>query len=117
MVKASQSKIILLSARVGSITDNKLGGWYGYRASKSALNMLVKTAQVEFSRRIKKCTLVLYHPGTVDTKLSKPFQGNVPPGKLFSPEFTAMQMLQCVESLQSEQAPHYIDWKGDNIPW
>lgn len=117
MVKGQQSKIVLLSARVGSITDNSLGGWYGYRASKSALNMMVKTAQVEFSRRAKLCSLVLYHPGTVDTRLSKPFQANVPPHKLFTPEFTARQLLHYIDDLNSEFAPFYIDWQGKTIPW
>ena len=111
------TRVVLLSARVGSIEDNQLGGWYGYRASKAALNMMVKTAQVEYRRRLKNCNLVLYHPGTVDTALSKPFQGNVPAGKLFTPEFSAQQLLQILPSLNEQHAPHYIDWNGKSIPW
>ena len=74
--------ISVLSARVGSIEDNRLGGWYSYRASKAALNMLVKTAAVEYERRAKNVRLLLFHPGTVDTNLSKPFQGGTAKGKI-----------------------------------
>ncbi|MCY7295335.1 SDR family NAD(P)-dependent oxidoreductase [Alteromonas sp. a30] len=111
------SQIVFLSARVGSISDNRLGGWYGYRSAKSALNMLVKTAQIEVSRRYKQCALVLYHPGTVDTRLSVPFQQNIPQEKLFTPEFTAHQLLSCLPNLAAHDAPHYIDWSGQTIPW
>lgn len=111
------AKLVFLSARVGSITDNKLGGWYGYRASKAALNMLVKTAQVELQRRAKNIGLVCYHPGTVDSELSKPFQKNVPTGKLFSAQFSAQCLLQYLPRLHTEQSPHYIDWQGKPIPW
>lgn len=111
------SSFVFFTARVGSIADNKLGGWYGYRASKSALNMLIKSAQIEYSRRAPNVTLVSYHPGTVDTGLSKPFQNNVPKGKLFSAEFTASQLLSLLPDLQINDAPHYIDWSGAQIPW
>lgn len=111
------SSFVFLTARVGSIADNKLGGWYGYRASKSALNMLIKSAQIEYARRAPNVTLVSYHPGTVDTALSKPFQNNVPKGKLFTAEFTASQLLNLLPSLQINDAPHYIDWNGVHIPW
>tara|TARA_R110000737_G_scaffold258459_2_gene267050 strand:- start:181 stop:786 length:606 start_codon:yes stop_codon:yes gene_type:complete len=76
----TQCTITALSARVGSINDNKLGGWYTYRASKAALNMLFKTAAIELARRAKNTKLILFHPGTTDTELSKPFQKNVPAG-------------------------------------
>ena len=85
---ANNPMIVALSARVGSITDNALGGWYSYRASKAALNMLFKSAAIELSRRYKQCHCVLFHPGTTDTPLSKPFQANVPEGKLFTPSGT-----------------------------
>lgn len=113
----SPAHVVLITARVGSIEDNKIGGWYGYRASKAALNMLIKTAQVEYRRRAKNVDLVSYHPGTVDTGLSKPFQSNVPDGKLFSAEFTATQLLKHLPQLNPDQAPHYIDWQGKVIPW
>lgn len=117
LTKENPSKVVFLSARVGSISDNQLGGWYGYRSSKSALNMLIKTAQVEIKRRLADCSLVLYHPGTVDTALSKPYQANVNPEKLFTPEFTAKQLLSILPELEVAHAPHYIDWNGRTIPW
>jgi NAD(P)-dependent dehydrogenase (short-subunit alcohol dehydrogenase family) len=115
--KSRPSKIVFFTARVASIEDNHLGGWYGYRASKTALNMLIKTAQIELSRRVPKAVLVSYHPGTVDTDLSQPFQKNVPKGKLFTPEYTAMQLLKILPNLKVDNAPHYIDWQGQSIPW
>jgi len=107
----------VLSARVGSISDNQLGGWYGYRASKAALNMMLKTAQVEYRRRLPESVLVAYHPGTVDTQLSKPFQANVKPEKLFTPEFTAQALWRELDTLSVEKAPYYIDWQGKTISW
>lgn len=112
-----KSQIVVLSARVGSIADNKLGGWYGYRASKAALNMLVKTAQIEYQRRAKNVELISYHPGTVDTELSKPFQTSVPKEKLFSAKFTATSLLTHLKTLEITNSPHYIDWNNQTIQW
>ncbi|MEP1448722.1 MAG: SDR family NAD(P)-dependent oxidoreductase [Paraglaciecola sp.] len=109
--------LVFFSARVASIEDNELGGWYGYRASKAALNMLIKCAQIECQRRAKNLCLVSYHPGTVATDLSQPFQSNVPAGKLFTADFTATQLLKIIPSLSPEDGPHYIDWQGRYIPW
>ncbi|MBH0067015.1 SDR family NAD(P)-dependent oxidoreductase [Pseudoalteromonas sp. NZS100] len=112
--------ITALSARVGSINDNKLGGWYTYRASKAALNMLFKTAAIELSRRAKNTKLVLFHPGTTDTALSKPFQKNVPAGKLFTAEFVAKQLFTLTFNnphLELNGEPAYLDWQGETIPW
>lgn len=110
--------ICCLSARVGSISDNQLGGWYGYRASKAALNMIMKTAAVEYARRSKNTVLVSYHPGTVDSALSEPFQKNVPEGKLFSPEYTASQLLAFIKDAHRQQGNlHYVDWAHKPIPW
>jgi NAD(P)-dependent dehydrogenase (short-subunit alcohol dehydrogenase family) len=117
VVDKQGAKIVFFSARVGSISENALGGWYGYRASKAALNMLVKTAAVEYKRRAPNTSLLCYHPGTVDTGLSKPFQANVKPGKLFTPEFTVSQLLTICKNLHSEESPFYLDWKGETIPW
>lgn len=117
VVDKSQASIVFLSARVGSISENGLGGWYGYRASKAALNMLVKTASIEYKRRVPNTTLACYHPGTVDTHLSKPFQANVKPGKLFSAEFTVSQLLKHMHTFNSEQSPYYIDWEGKTIQY
>ena len=122
MVKESPS-IVCISARVGSISDNKLGGWYGYRASKAALNMLVKTAAVEYTRRLKEPLLMCYHPGTVDTGLSAPFQKNVKAKKLFTPEFTANQLLTHLSKLSESrhlngnESCHFIDWDGKVVTW
>ncbi|MFT2092334.1 SDR family NAD(P)-dependent oxidoreductase [Paraglaciecola sp. 2405UD69-4] len=112
-----EAKLVFFSARVGSITDNKLGGWYGYRASKAALNMLIQTAQIELQRRAKNIAIVSYHPGTVDTGLSKPFQNNVPKGKLFTAAFTVSQLLNMLPDLTVQNAPYYLDWQGKRIPW
>lgn len=109
--------LVFLSARVGSISDNKLGGWYGYRAAKAALNMLIKTAQIEFQRRAKNVCLVSYHPGTVDSKLSKPFQHNVKPEKLFTADFTAQQLLAQLDNFSAADGPYFIDWNTKLIPW
>lgn len=117
MLKTEQTHAVFFSARVGSIEDNHLGGWYGYRASKAALNMLLKTAQIEFQRRLPKLSIVSYHPGTVDTELSVPFQEGVPGGKLFSPDFTVQQLMAHLPRLQAASEAHFIDWKGERIPW
>ncbi|QDE30119.1 SDR family NAD(P)-dependent oxidoreductase [Shewanella polaris] len=109
--------ISILSARVGSISDNRLGGWYGYRASKAALNMLIKTTAVEYARRLKRVKLIAFHPGTTDTPLSKPFQANVPAGKLFTPEFVASQLYNIMVNIEPNGEASYLDWQGKEISW
>ncbi|MBB1381056.1 SDR family NAD(P)-dependent oxidoreductase [Shewanella sp. SR41-2] len=109
--------ISILSARVGSISDNRLGGWYGYRASKAALNMLIKTTAVEYARRLKRVKLIAFHPGTTDTPLSKPFQANVPAGKLFTPEFVASQLYNIMANIEPNGEASYLDWQGKEISW
>jgi len=113
----SPCKFVVFSARVGSISDNKLGGWYSYRASKAALNMMVKTASIELARRAKNIKLIAFHPGTTDTPLSKPFQKNVPENKLFTCEFVARQLLTIVEKTPVDQTASYLDWQGQTIDW
>ncbi len=110
-------KITVLSARIGSINDNKLGGWYSYRASKTALNMMLKTAAIELARRAKNIKLIAFHPGTTDTKLSKPFQKNVPDSKLFTSEFVAKKLLNIVEVTDIDGQLSYLDWQGEKISW
>ena len=110
-------KIVAFSARVGSISDNSLGGWYSYRASKAALNMMLKTAAIELARRAKNIKIISFHPGTTDTPLSKPFQGNVPADKLFTCEFVAKQLLDIVEVTPVDQTASYLDWQGKSIGW
>ena len=113
----SECKITIFSARVGSITDNKLGGWYSYRASKAALNMLIKSVSIELARRAKNIKLISFHPGTTDTPLSKPFQGNVPDGKLFTSEFVAQALLTIVDKMPIDGQASFVDWQGQNIAW
>lgn len=110
-------RIAVISARVGSIGDNQLGGWYSYRSAKAALNMALRCAAIEMARRAPGVKLLAYHPGTVATALSEPFQRNVPEGRLFTPEF-AMQCLDDVlESLPLDGDLSYLDWAGKPIPW
>lgn len=109
--------ITVFSARVGSIDDNALGGWYSYRASKAALNMLLKNAAIEYSRFNKETQFLVFHPGTTDTPLSKPFHKSVPSGKLFSPEFVATCLLSIVNKLEPGPAIQYLDWDGKVIAW
>jgi NAD(P)-dependent dehydrogenase (short-subunit alcohol dehydrogenase family) len=114
--------VVVFSARVGSITDTRAGGWYSYRASKAALNMFVKTAAIEYARRAKNVRLIVFHPGTTDTKLSQPFQSNVTPEKLFKPEFVATQLLSLIKPLAlenhvSDNQAAFIDWEGKKIEW
>ena len=113
--KDKRSVTTALSARVGSITDNGLGGWYAYRASKSALNMVIKNAAIETGRRYKQAVIAGIHPGTVDTDLSKPFQGNVPEGKLFSPEYSTACMLNVLNGLGAEDSGKCFDYAGQEI--
>ena len=112
-----RADLVCLSARVGSIEDNGLGGWYGYRCSKAALNMLIKTAAVEYRRRAPNVVLSCYHPGTVDSELSRPFHANVPEEKLFTADFTAARLFDALDRCVSEQSPYFIDWQGKKIPW
>ena len=104
-----------LSARVGSISDNRLGGWYSYRASKAALNMMLKTLSVEVGRRWKEQVIIGLHPGTVDTGLSKPFQSNVPDGKLFTPEFSATKLLGVIDEIGAKDSGGLFAWDGAKI--
>ncbi len=106
----------VLSARVGSIGDNNLGGWHSYRASKAALNMLLRNFALELGRTHKNAIVAGLHPGTVDTELSEPFQGNVPDGKLFTPEFSARAMLDVLVGLSPEDSGSVFDWQGKRIP-
>ncbi|WP_260483416.1 SDR family NAD(P)-dependent oxidoreductase [Sphingomicrobium flavum] len=112
---AKDGTFAALSARVGSIGDNRLGGWYGYRASKAALNQLIRTLAIEVARKHKAQRIVALHPGTVDTDLSAPFQGNVPEGKLFTPDHSAQRLLTVLETLTPEQSGRHFDWAGEEV--
>lgn len=106
-----------LSARVGSIGDNQLGGWYGYRASKAALNQLIHTLAIELARQRPQAICVALHPGTVDTGLSAPFQGGVSAEKLFAPAFAAERLLAVLEGLTPADSGGFFAWDGRPVPW
>lgn len=106
--------LAMLSAKVGSIGDNRLGGWYGYRASKAALNMLVKTAAIEVARKQPNAVLVALHPGTVDTALSAPFRG-AEIGRV--PAIAAAEMLAVLDGLHSSQSGGFFSYSGEALPW
>jgi NAD(P)-dependent dehydrogenase (short-subunit alcohol dehydrogenase family) len=106
----------VLGARVGSIGDNRTGGWHGYRASKAALVMLVKTLSIELKRTHPQAICVALHPGTVDTPMSKPFQGNVAPEKLFTPEFSAERLIAVADVLTPADSGGHFAWNGARIP-
>ncbi|MBL7235643.1 MAG: SDR family NAD(P)-dependent oxidoreductase [Komagataeibacter hansenii] len=107
----------VLSARVGSIGDNRLGGWHAYRASKAALDMLVVNFAIEMRRTHPEAIVVALHPGTVGTALSAPFQGSVPAGKLFSPATAADHLLRVIETLTPADSGSLIAWNGERLPW
>ena len=109
------SVVANLSARVGSIADNGLGGWYSYRLSKAALNQATGTCARELKRQRTIC--VALHPGTTDTGLSKPFQARVAPEKLFPVEFTASQLLDIVDGLEEDDSGRFIDWAGIDVEY
>lgn len=113
--KESDCSLAVFSARVGSIEDNRLGGWYTYRASKAALNMLLKTASLELKRTHPNVRIIAFHPGTTDTPLSEPFQQRVPADKLFAPEFVADRLLSILGNEQQDIA--FLDWAGERVAW
>ena len=113
--KDSKSIFAFLSARVGSISDNKLGGWYSYRASKTALNQIIKNFSIEVRRSNPNAIFIGLQPGTVKSFLSKPFEKNVRPGNLFTPEYSATKMLEVIENLSLEDTGKIYAWDGEEI--
>ncbi|QDH34768.1 SDR family NAD(P)-dependent oxidoreductase [Porphyrobacter sp. YT40] len=105
-----------LSARVGSISDNGLGGWHSYRASKAALNMLLKNLAIEVSRTHSEGVVVGLHPGTVDSALSEPFQSGLPEGQLTAPQDAAANLLDVLARLTPAQSGRVFDFRGDEVP-
>ena len=106
-----------ISARVGSIGDNRLGGWHAYRASKAALNMLVRCWSIELARSHPLAACIALHPGTVDTGLSKPFQTNLRPGQLLSPQQSAAALLRVIEQADHSRSGHLLSWDGSVLPF
>ncbi|RDE19518.1 SDR family NAD(P)-dependent oxidoreductase [Motiliproteus coralliicola] len=107
----------VLSAKVGSIGDNRLGGWYSYRISKAALNMFVRTLSIEWRRNLPNACVVAIHPGTTDTALSQPFQRNIPANKLYSTGLTAERIGQLMDRVGLINSGEFFGWDGDPLPW
>ncbi len=113
--KQRRSIFAALSARVGSIGDNGLGGWHSYRASKAALNMLLRNFAIELGRTHKQAIVAGLHPGTVDSELSRPFQGNLPDGQLMTPDDAARNLLSVLDTLAVSDSGSVFDWAGEKI--
>lgn len=113
--RGRKAVLAFLSARVGSISDNHLGGWHAYRASKAALNMIIRTLSIELARRNPDALCVGLHPGTVATGLSAPFRGSVPEGRLFTPEQSARHLLAVIDNLSPEDSGNVYAWDGERI--
>lgn len=117
LTRQPQVKVLVLSAKVGSITDNELGGWYSYRLSKAAVNMLVKTSSIELNRYNKTAVLVSLHPGTTDTALSAPFQANIPTGQLQTIAATAARLAAVASRLTPIHSGKLLNWDGGVLPF
>jgi NAD(P)-dependent dehydrogenase (short-subunit alcohol dehydrogenase family) len=113
--REGKSIFAALSARVGSISDNSIGGWHSYRASKAALNMVLKNVAIETARKYKSAAVIGLHPGTVDTGLSAPFQSNVKDGKLFTSQQSAQYLLSVLNNANAESTGKIFAWDGQEI--
>lgn len=111
-----RSVFAALSARVGSISDNRLGGWHSYRASKAALNMLLRNFAIELKRKAPDAVCIGLHPGTVDTALSEPFQANVPSEQLFEPAYAASRLIEVINNTGPDGSGNVYAWDGTRIP-
>ena len=106
-----------LSARVGSISDNKLGGWYSYRASKAAQNQFLKTLSIEWRRKYPLAIVSILHPGTCDTKLSKPFQSYVYKDRIMSPAYSSELLINIISKQKPSDSGKFLSWDSSVIPW
>lgn len=106
-----------LSAKVGSIEDNRLGGWYSYRMTKAALNMFVRGIAIEWRHKLNSLCAVAIHPGTTDTPFTQPYQKNIPPDKLYSPQTTAQRITRIMSGLTAADNGHFLNWDGERLPW
>ena len=113
--KQNKNVFAFLSARVGSISDNKLGGWYSYRASKTALNQIVKNFSIEIKRSNPNSVFIGLQPGTVKSNLSKPFEKNVKNENLFTPDYSATKLLEVIDSVTSDDSGKLYAWNGEEI--
>ena len=116
MAPRGKTVFAALSARVGSIGDNRAGGWHAYRTAKAALNMIIRNLAIETGRRNPDAICVGLHPGTVDTGLSRPFQRGLPDGQLFTPETSARHLLTVIEALTPADSGNVLAWDGQTIP-
>jgi NAD(P)-dependent dehydrogenase (short-subunit alcohol dehydrogenase family) len=115
--RSKPSQMIALSAMVGSIEDNQLGGWYGYRSSKAALNMIFKTASIEIARSNKMACLATVHPGTTQGPLSKPFAAGVSKDKYYTADQSAERIYNLSQGLRAQQTGSFFNWDGSILPW
>lgn len=117
LTQTSRGVFACLSAKLASIGDNRLGGWYGYRASKVALNMVVKTAAIELTRTHPEASVIAIHPGTTRSRLSEPFTRTTPADKLYEPGLTAERIERILDTVTPEQSGSFFDWSGEQLPW
>lgn len=113
--RKAQSVFVAISAWVGSVTHNDIGGWYAYRASKAALNMVIKNASIEVGRRNKEAVIVGLDPGTVDSKLSEPFKKYIPEGKLFSAKVAAQKLAAVIDGLSAADTGKCFTYDGSEV--
>ncbi|WP_394251093.1 SDR family NAD(P)-dependent oxidoreductase [Vibrio profundi] len=112
-----QTYFISLSARIGSIEDNKIGGWVSYRCSKAALNMAIKTISIEWKFKLPNCCVFAFHPGTTDTPLSQPFQRNISPEKIFTADYVSQRLLSIINEAQPSDSGKFYSFTGEELPW
>ena len=117
LAKSKECTVTAFSARVGSIEDNKKGGWFAYRASKAALNMLMKSASIEYSRSAGQVNFVLFHPGTTETALSRPFLARVKKELIFQPQLVAEYLIEILANLNKDDDLKFLAWNGETVPW
>lgn len=110
-------RVVAISAKVGSIGDNRFGGWYAYRCSKAALNMLVRNLAVELPRRCGPVSCIALHPGTTESALSAPFQQSLAQLQVHTPEETARNLLAVIESMDKDSNGRFLSWDGEELPW
>ena len=115
--RGDRAVLAFVSARVGSLADNRKGGWYAYRASKAALNQFVRSLAVELHRRAPEAAAVAFHPGTVATPLSAPFRSGLPEGQVHAPARAAADLLGLMERVGPEQSGRFYAWDGREVPW
>jgi NAD(P)-dependent dehydrogenase (short-subunit alcohol dehydrogenase family) len=114
LVKDRRSLVVALSARVGSIGDNRLGGWYSYRSAKAALNQIIRSSAIELARTHPQAVCIALHPGTVRTNFTRKYLGRHP---AVDPQKAAANLLQVLGGLTAGDSGQFFDWSGKNIPW